>query len=122
MKCKKSMYIILIVLALFIGMNPIYAASDCELLFDEDLKSFLKEILMYPKIIVPILVILLGTLDLAKAVISSKEDEMKKAQTTFIKRLLLGIVIFFVPTIIDIIMYLANFVWSHFGLDPSCKL
>jgi hypothetical protein len=122
MKLKKYNYIIIMILVLFIGINPIYAISDCELLFDEGLKSFLKDILMYPKIIVPILVILLGTLDFAKAVISSKEDEMKKAQTTFIKRLLLGIVIFFVPTIIDIIMYLANFVWSHFGLDPNCKL
>jgi len=58
--------------------------------------------------------------DFGKAVMASKEDEMKKAQTTFIKRVLISVVIFLVPTIVDIIMYLADIVLV--GFDTSCSL
>ena len=66
----------------------------------------------YPRIIVPALVIVLGMIDLAKAVIASKEDEMKKAQATMIKRIIVGVVIFFVPIIIKAILQLAGLVGS----------
>lgn len=111
-------------------------ASDCDLIFgaknddgvtydpdgdgESSIRYLLNEILMYPKIIVPILIIFLGTIDLAKAVLASKEDAMKKAQTTFIKRLFIGLVIFFVPVIVDIFMYLADLVWI--GFDTTCGL
>ena len=77
------------------------------------IRGLINDILEYPKYIVPILVILFGTLDLAKAVIASKEDEMKKAQSTFVKRLLIGVVIFFVPLILDLIMYFADIVLGY---------
>lgn len=126
MKYKKYSYILVFILMLLVGMNGVYAEStECIAIFGSksdpnSIRYLLNEILMYPKIIVPILVIVLGTLDLAKAVISGKEDGMKKAQATFIKRVLLGVVIFFVPTIVDIIMYFADLVWT--GFDTSCRL
>ncbi|MBQ2873520.1 MAG: hypothetical protein IJE89_05935 [Bacilli bacterium] len=77
--------------------------------------------LQYVRIIVPILVILMGTIDFAKAVIAGKEDNMKKAQTDFIKRVLIGVAIFFVPLLVDVVMELAEYVWEgkdfhHCGL------
>ena len=77
-------------------------------------------VLQYVRVIIPILVIILGVIDLAKAVISSKEDEMRKAQLTFIKRLLLGLVVFFVPLIVNVIMELADLVWESAGYS-SCE-
>lgn len=71
--------------------------------------------LLYVRIIVPILIIVLGMLDLGKAVIASKEDEMKKAQTTFVKRVIIGVIIFFVPLLVDLIMQLADIVWEGMG-------
>lgn len=50
---------------------------------------------------VPILLIIFGTLDLAKAVISSKEDEMEKAQRALIKRLIYAIAVFLVVTLVN---------------------
>lgn len=79
----------------------------------KSIRYFVNDILKYPKIIVPILVILLGMLDFGKAVIASKEDEMRKAQATFIKRVLIGIVIFFVPMILDIIMHFTDLVLGY---------
>lgn len=100
-------------------------AIDCNGLFGnkndpKSLRYLIDEILQYPRIIVPIIVIVLGIVDLAKAVIASKEDEMKKAQTTFIKRVIIGVAFFLVPVFIDIIMWLADIVWN--GMYPTCGL
>lgn len=85
---------------------PLFGDKDDE----ESISYLIHQVLDIPKIVVPILIIVLGTLDFAKAVLASKEDEMRKSQATFIKRVLIGITIFFVPTILDIIMYFADFV------------
>jgi len=126
MKYKKYSYLLVLILMLLIGINGVHAeSSDCVALFGsksdpDSIRYLLNEVLMYPKIIVPILVIVLGMVDFGKAVMASKEDEMKKAQTTFIKRVLISVVIFLVPTIVDIIMYLADIVLV--GFDTSCSL
>lgn len=56
------------------------------------------------KIVVPIIIIIMGTIDLVKAMIANKPDETKKAQTTFIKRLIASVCIFFVFPIISFLM------------------
>lgn len=99
---------------------------DCNAIFGDkndpdSLRYLIDEILMYPKILVPILLILLGVLDFGKAVIASKEDEMRKAQSTFIKRIIAAVAIFFVPLMVDIIMDLADIVWAGTGYS-SCGL
>lgn len=76
------------------------------------IRYLINQVLTYVRIIVPILIILLGTLDFAKAVLAGKEDNMKKAQSDFVKRIIAGIAVFFVPTIVDIIMELADIVWA----------
>ena len=45
---------------------------------------------------------------------------MKKAQNTFIKRLIIGIAVFFVPVFVDIIMDLADIVWT--GTFVECNI
>ena len=82
------------------------------------LRYLLNKILGYVRVIVPILIILLGIFDLAKAVVAGKEDEMKKAQTTFFKRIIAGIIVFFVPVIVNVVMWLANMVWDY----TTCQL
>lgn len=77
--------------------------------------------LTYVRIIVPILIILLGTIDLAKAVVASKEDQIKKAQSDFMKRIAMGVVVFFVPTLVNLVMKLADMVWVGLGYS-SCPL
>lgn len=85
----------------------------------ESIRYMLHTILQYVRIIVPILVILLGTIDFAKAVIAGKEDNMKKAQTDFIKRVVIGVAVFFVPLLVDIVMGLAEYVLNG---DFNCNL
>ena len=52
---------------------------------------------------VPIVIIILGSIDLFKAVIASKEDEIKNAQKLLIKRVIYGVAIFFVFSIVSLV-------------------
>ncbi len=58
------------------------------------------------KIVVPILLIVFGMLDLGKAVMAQKEDEIKKGQQTFIKRLIAAVVVFLIVFIVQIVFNL----------------
>lgn len=58
--------------------------------------------LLILKIVVPIILIIFGTIDFAKATISSDDKMIKDAAVTFAKRIIAGVAIFFVPTIIDV--------------------
>ena len=56
---------------------------------------------------VPILLIIFGMLDLGKAVMASKEDEIKKGQQMFIKRLVAAIIVFFVVVVVELVVGVA---------------
>ena len=58
------------------------------------------------KIGVPILLIIFGMLDLGKAVMAQKEDEIKKSQQLFLKRLLSAALVFFVVMIVQVVFKL----------------
>ncbi len=54
--------------------------------------------------IVPILLVFFGIIDLAKGVMSQKEDEIKKGQQTFIKRLIMGALVFFIIALVKMLI------------------
>ena len=56
------------------------------------------------KIAVPILLIIFGMLDLGKAVMAQKEDEIKKGQQTFIKRLIAAAIVFFIFVVVQLVV------------------
>ncbi len=58
------------------------------------------------KVGVPILLIVFGMLDLGKAVMAQKEDEIKKGWQTFIKRIVAAAVVFLVIFIVQIVFSL----------------
>lgn len=102
------------------GVVDFNATISCTDLFgnpndENSLAYMINLVLGYVRVIVPILVIVFGLIDLGKAVIASKEDEMKKAQNTFIKRVIIGVVVFFVPVVVNIVMELADIVWEGMG-------
>lgn len=59
------------------------------------------------QIIVPILLIIFGMIDLAKAITAQKEEEIKKAQSGFLKKLVLAVIVFLVFTIVQFIFQFA---------------
>lgn len=70
--------------------------------------QFIGYILMAVKIVIPIIIIIMGIIDLAKAVVSNDEKAINKSAMSVVKRLIAGIAIFFVPTIIDFVFSLIN--------------
>ncbi len=56
------------------------------------------------QIATPVIIILLGMIDLLKGVISQKEDEIKKGQQTFVKRLIVGICVFLVFVLVKFVI------------------
>ena len=53
---------------------------------------------------VPIVLVVLGTFDLFKGVSASKEDDIKKGQQMFIKRLISAAIIFFLFIIVKLVV------------------
>ena len=60
------------------------------------------------KVAVPILVVLFGLIDLGKAVMSAKEDDIKKNQGLLIKRLIIAVLVFFVITLVQFLVSLVG--------------
>lgn len=55
------------------------------------------------RIAIPIIIVLLGTLDLGKTVIAGEDKKIKESQKSFLMRLIYGIAIFFVFNIVYVI-------------------
>ena len=56
------------------------------------------------KVVVPIILIIVGMLDLAKAVGEKSEDKIKEAQNKLIKRAIAAVLVFLVVTFVSLIM------------------
>lgn len=102
---KKLFYVLLNVL---IFMPVSVLAVDCESAFGTELYNFIQDVYTAIRIVVPILVIVFSAKDMLTAVTAGKADEMKKAQASMIKRIIIGVVIFFVPTIIEVLLYMVG--------------
>ncbi len=71
-----------------------------------DLYDFVQGLFTLIKIATPVIVIALSTFDYIKAIAASNAEEMKKANGRTIKRLIVGLIIFFLPFILDILFEL----------------
>lgn len=91
-----------------------YILAECNgVVIPEALTGIISMIIKFIYIGVPILLIIWGMLDLGKAVISQKEDDIKKGQSTFFKRLIAAVIVFFVVTIV---IFIIN-ILSNSGID-----
>lgn len=60
--------------------------------------------ILIAQIAIPVILVLLGIIDFAKGIMSQKEDEIKKGQKTFINRLIMGAVVFFVVALVKVLV------------------
>ena len=77
---------------------------DCNNASVKTIMSLVREIINLIKIGIPIILVIFGMLDLGKAVMAGKEDEMKKFQGALIKRVIYAVVVFLVVTIVQLVM------------------
>lgn len=95
--------------------------DTCEGLLGEEIIEIINDILLYVRILVPILLIGLGVADFIKAMIATEEGAMKKAQNKFLKRLIVAAVIFLIPSLTNLLFNLINGVWAHIN-NGACNI
>lgn len=107
---KKIKYVMVVLCCFFISSFKIYAVTKvaCGNITGipqkiPELTSFVVNLI---QIAVPIILVLMGSIDLFKGITASKEDEIKKGQSIFIKRLIIAAIIFFVVVIVKFIISL----------------
>ena len=80
--------------------------------------NFISNIFKWAKYFAPVLVIVLGIIDFIKAIASQSDDEMKKVQVRFIKRLIAAALLYIVPFLIEFALDAFNLVSDN----PYCGL
>lgn len=75
--------------------------------------KWISNIFKWAKYIGPVLVIILGILDFIKAIASQSDDEMKKAQGRFVKRLISAALLYLVPYLIEFALDAFNLVSDY---------
>lgn len=107
-------------------LNATYSLSDCKSaapsfdaddigceIFSDSLRKIINEVMSYIRIGVPLLLIILLGIDFAKATFSGDEKAISKSKNNAIKRIIIAIVIFFVPTLLNLLFDIANNVWKN---------
>ena len=80
----------------------LFMANACETL--RPVINFLKAILGIIQWGIPILLIIMGSIDLGKAVMASDDKEIKGATTKLIKRAIAAVAVFFIPLIVNLLI------------------
>lgn len=117
---KKKVFIVVLILLInlifidFVGAetynNYTSATVSCGNQLVEKIPSALPKVIsiLYNilQVAVPILLVIMGSLDLSKGITAGKEDEMKKGQQLFIKRLIAGVLVFLVFIVVKLVISL----------------
>ena len=108
---KKIKYFVFAIMAMLLLSSNVLAVNiqGCSVDAEIDVKiaNAVHTIILVIQIVVPVLIVIFGSLDFAKAVIAQKEDEIKKGQQTFIKRLIAGVIVFFVVVVVKLVVSFA---------------
>ena len=83
--------------------------------------EFIGNIVLIFKIIIPIIIIIFGSVDFFRAVVGAKDDEIKKAGRILLFRVLAGVIIFLIPTIVSVIFNLVSDFANLKGTFKYCQ-
>lgn len=97
--------------------NNINILDECTSVLGTEFYNILQEIFTIIKIAVPVLVLVLCSVDMSKAVIAQDEKAVKEALSSSIKRLIIGVVVFFIPIIINLLLKYAGLVSGTCGIS-----
>ncbi len=111
MQKKKIIFllVLLIVVSLLLPNKVMAANFTCNALgddikIDNQLANIVRYVILIMQILVPVLLVILGLIDFVKAIASQKDDEIKKGQQIFLKRVIAGILVFFVIAIVKFVI------------------
>ena len=111
---KKIFWLFMIVMVMFYATNVLAVdITGCKSVLpdakiDVKIANTVHLIITLIKIAVPIILVIFGMIDLFKGITSQKEDEIKKNQQIFVKRLIAAAIIFFVIAIVQFLISLVS--------------
>ena len=79
---------------------------------EDSVAWFLVKILDYLKLLGPLMILVLSSLDFAKAILMSDDESLKKAQSSLITILILAALLFVLPTLIEVVLDIFGFTSS----------
>ena len=82
--------------------------------------KLLKSVLTIIQWGIPILLILMGSIDLGKAVLASDDKEIKGATSKLIKRAIAAVAVFFVPMLVNLIIGMVGDAGTNKGSFADC--
>lgn len=117
-RMKKKILVLIFAIALLIIVDPVIADTynnydknglvSCGGGLVDNIPSLIPKVIsiVYTiiQIAVPIVLVIIGSLDLLKGVIAQKEDDIKKGRQMFIKRLIAAALVFFVFVIVKLVI------------------
>lgn len=111
---------------LFLTKDESTACIDGSLL---NIMRLVRLVIKVLQIAVPVGLILMGTIDMAKSVIAGDEKKIKEAQKPFVKRIVAAIIVFLIPYIVNIAINLVvsdasdwRNCWNTAGKDDYNKI
>lgn len=99
------------------------AAVDMFCAKTSDVWQFIGYIFLVFKIVIPLLLLILGMVDLGKAVVASDDKAIKGATKTLMNRAIAAVIIFFVPTLVGFIFSIVagfNDVAAQYEVCKAC--
>lgn len=96
-------------------------SDNCQELLGDGIIEIIELLFTWVKIMAPILLIIFGSLDYAKAVLANDNDALKKATSNFVKRAIAAAIIFFLPMLIELVFNLDGLSETRVG-NPLCGI
>lgn len=87
----------------------------CKIDIDPIVPAFVRLLVNTVKVVVPIILIAVGIIDLAKAVTANDDKVMKEATSKLIRRIVYAILIFFVVAIVQLVFNVLGSAQSQSG-------
>ena len=118
---KYYKYLLLLLLILPITVHAEAVGENmCSREEIQNVMRFVGYIIMFIKLFVPLIIIGQGVFIFYNGVKSGKEDELKKCVQTLGKRILTGVIIMLLPTIIDVALSTVNDWTNYQGEYETC--
>ena len=104
-KNKKVLLFLYAVHLFFMSTSKIFAVTEkvnCGNITNipKKIPELTNKAIVIVQVIIPVILVIMGSIDFYKSLTSQKEDEIKKGQQIFIKRLIMALLIFFVIAIV----------------------
>lgn len=122
---KNKMLWLIVLASVFIP--NVALAEEINVCSGQSLRAFqiIGYLIYVAKMVIPLLLIILGSIDLAKGVIATNEKPNKDSLMAFVRRLIIAVIVFLIPTVLDFLLSFVdgvNNTMDKYSVCTTCLL